>query len=97
MVAKYEAHCQIAYMSAKGTIDCAWTVRGDFVVHGISHVWLKVDYRTGKGYLCQHSKLLSPQSNKTPKIDTNTPFPRSMSRFGSRRFLAYALAAGCCD
>lgn len=94
LVAPYEADSQLAYMASQGTIDSAWTVDSDFIVHGIKRTYFKVSWLTGRCFVVDYARLLNPQSwPKTREYDTL--FLRELARFGAPFLLAYALAAGC--
>ena len=94
VVAPYEADAQLAWLSEKGHIWAALTVDSDFIVHGVTRTFFKVNYRNGTCFLVDYEELLTP-GNWPDSPQFRSSFLQLLSKGKADFLLGYALAVGC--
>eukprot|EP00951_Prasinocladus_malaysianus_P041379 scaffold487612_cov19-Prasinocladus_malaysianus.AAC.1 len=94
VVAPYEADAELSLLSRKGEIYAAATVDSDFIVHGISNIFFKVCWRSGRCHFYQRSILENPA--RWPRTNETTSTLLSLvKQAGLEVLLCFGLLVGC--
>ena len=94
IVAPYEADAQLALLCRQGLIWAAATVDSDFIVHGLSNIFFRVNWRSGRCHFYRREVLENP-ALWPAATSTCSDLMELVKDVGLEALLCFGLLVGC--